>query len=153
VPNKSWVYPISFTFNAEGKWKYETNAEIGASFSVKDHKNQMLPLQQHDPHIGKETLGVILAPDGNNQAMVEALVSKASEWRDHIQTGFLNAQDSHLALHSMILKTLQYPLPALTLSEKDCDKIMALILKVRLPTMAICRNYPRKIVYAPKEDR
>jgi hypothetical protein len=86
VPTKSWVYPISFTFNSEGRWKYETVKEIGATFSVNDHNEVTFPLQQYDPHIGKETLGVILAPDGNNQAMIEELVTKANEWKDYIKT-------------------------------------------------------------------
>jgi hypothetical protein len=152
VPAKSWVYPISFVFNSEGKWKYETVREIGANFSVKDHNEDTLPLPQHDPHIGKETLGVILAPDGNNQAMVESMIAKATEWRDYVQTGFLTAQDAHQALHTTILKTLQYPLPALTLTEKECDKIMSPILEVGLPAMSVCKRYPRKVVYAPKKD-
>jgi hypothetical protein len=137
VPMKSWVYPISFAFNHEGKWKYESTQEIDAHFSVRDHNDDLLPLQQHDPHIGKETLGVILAPDGNNCEMVEAMITKVKEWRDYIQTGFLTAQDAHQALHTTILKTLQYPLPALTLTEKQCDKIMAPILEVGLPAMTV----------------
>jgi hypothetical protein len=152
VPTKSWVYPISFNFNTDGKWKYETVSEIDANFSVRDHNNVRLSLKQYNPHVGQETLGVILAPDGNNQAMLESLISKANAWKDHIQTGFLNPKDAHQALHTTILKTLQYPLPAMTLTEKECDKIMSPILEVGLPAMSVCRRYPRSIVYASKKD-
>lgn len=40
VPSKSWIFPISFTFDSEGAWRYETIAEMDLSFTVKDVNDQ-----------------------------------------------------------------------------------------------------------------
>ena len=53
VPGKSWIYPISFKFD--------------------DPRN----LTQKESQDGQETLGVILAPDGNNLKMIDKLRSKS----------------------------------------------------------------------------
>jgi hypothetical protein len=47
------------------------------------------------------------------------------------------------------MKTLEYPLLALTLTGRDCAHIMAAILMGGLPACGICRNFPRNVVFAP----
>jgi hypothetical protein len=47
------------------------------------------------------------------------------------------------------MKTLEYPLLALTLTERDCAHIMAPILMGGLPACGICCNFPRNVVFAP----
>ena len=49
----------------------------------------------------------------------------------------------------MVMKTMEYPLLALTLSEAECNKIMAPILSGGLPNMGIGRNMAISLVYAP----
>ena len=71
VPSKSWIFPIDFKFDAQGKWSYRTSEEIGFEFTIRDADNVEAELQSLDPTIGKETLGVVLAPDGNNTQAVE----------------------------------------------------------------------------------
>lgn len=34
VPEKSWVYPINFSFDNKGQWHYQSAEEIGAEFTV-----------------------------------------------------------------------------------------------------------------------
>ena len=46
-----------------------------------------------------------------------------------------------------IMKRLEYPLIALTLTEKECDHIMALILDGALPRAVICGNIPRAMLH------
>jgi hypothetical protein len=38
VNSKSWVYPIIFDFDAQGKWKYKKAEDIEHNFTVKDDK-------------------------------------------------------------------------------------------------------------------
>jgi hypothetical protein len=47
------------------------------------------------------------------------------------------------------MKTLEYPLLALTLTERDCTHIMAPILMGELLACGICHDFPCNIVYAP----
>ena len=47
------------------------------------------------------------------------------------------------------MKTLEYPLLALTLSEAECGSIMAPVLSGGLPNIGVCRSMARSLVYAP----
>ena len=152
VPSKSWVYPVSFKFDEEGEWSYETLAEIDIETTVNDHHDQQRTLPQEEAHTAKKTLGVFLAPDGNNDRAVQELRDTAQTWGEKIKTSHIDKKTAWLATESTILKTLQYPLPALTLSNEECTKIMTPILHTSLPKIRVCRNFPRDVVYGPKEE-
>lgn len=152
VPNKSWVYPITFEFDSEGMWKYTPVDEIDREFSVLDHAGIRQVLQSHGVDIGMETLGVILAPDGNNRDAISHMRKKATKWAALIQTGHLQPTDVHLATESRIMKSLEYPLLALTLTEKECSHIMAPVLDACLSKSHVCRKYPRALTYGPVEE-
>ena len=150
VPEKSFVYPIDFKFNTAGKASYKSVMEIDAHFEAPNAEGQMTELRQFEPSKASETLGVFLAPDGNNAAAKEALLGKAKLWSELVKKGHLTATDVMRAMDTTIIQSLQYPLPALTLTEKECTNIMAPILDVTLPHSHICRTYPRAVVYGPK---
>ena len=150
VPEKSFVYPIDFKFNTAGKVSYKSVTEIDAHFEVPNAEGQMIELRQFEPSRASETLGVFLAPDGNNLAAKEALLGKAKLWSELVKKGHLTATDVMRAMDTTIIQSLQYPLPALTLTENECKIIMAPILDVTLPYSQVCRKYPRTVVYGPK---
>merc|ERR1712018_377918 len=50
-----------------------------------------------------------------------------------------------------IMKLLQYPLPALTLSKKQCDDLVKPIHAVGLTQSGICRKFPKDLIYGSKE--
>ena len=153
VPEKSWIYPIAFDFDNAGKWKYKKVETIDHIFSVQDHTGQRRILEKIEPDIGKETLGVMLSPDGNNKQALEELQRKAQKWSDYVITGHLKANEARLALDSTIIRTLSYPLLALTLSESECNKIMKPILDASLAKTHVCRNFPHAVVYGPKSEK
>jgi hypothetical protein len=63
-------------------------------------------------------LGVLrLAPDGNNEDKVKHLRGVAEKWKDHIRTEHLQHHEAWYALTAMVMKTIEYPLLALTLTE------------------------------------
>jgi hypothetical protein len=152
VNSKSWVYPIVFEFDQQGKWNYKKVDKINHNFTVKDDEEvrQDLTSLEHDE--GKETLGVHLAPDGNNRKMVESLLQKAEEWRDNINSGHLNKTDAWQALETTIMKSIQYPMKALTLSEPECREIMKPILQAGLQKSSLCKNYPRDAVFGSIDE-
>ena len=132
VPEKNFVYPITFNFNKKGEWRYKTLQEIDYYFTVKDHLGQQCNLPQKECNVSSCTLGVELAPDGNNKSMVDRLRQKADEWGSNVTLGHLNRHDAWLALNSTIMRSLLYPLPALTLREEQCTKIMAPVIAAGL---------------------
>jgi hypothetical protein len=61
----------------------------------------------------------------------------------------LRDQERATALKATILKTLESPLPVRFLTEKECNKIMSLVLKSTLPKSRFNRNFCRCTLYAP----
>lgn len=151
-PTKTWVYPIAFEFTGDGKWKYIKAEDIEFQFTVKDFEERICPINKIPLHQGKETLGVYLAADGSNQEMIDALTQKAEEWRDLILSGHLDKQKARTALQTTIMKSLEYPLPALTLTQAECNKIMKPVLTAGLLSTHVTRNYPRVVVYGDKSE-
>ena len=84
--------------------------------------------------------------------MVNTLRQKAEEWKPNIQSGHLNRLEAWLALNSTIMKSLLYPLPALTLTEAQCTKIMAPVISAGLNCLGVSSKMPRKIVYGNKDE-
>ena len=73
--------------------------------------------------------------------------AKATEWKDLVQAGHLKRRTVWQALETTIMKSLEYPLPALTLTETECTSIMHPILKAALPKTSISQSFPRKVLY------
>jgi hypothetical protein len=150
VPSKSsWVYPIAFEFLEDGRWRYKSQDENDFQFLVKDHTGIRQVLQQFDVDIGKETLGAILAPDGNNRAAVRKLRKKSEHWYSLIKAGHLQPDETFMATNSRIMKSLIYCLPAMTFTEKECKHILAPVLKASLPKSRISSTFPHAVVFGP----
>ena len=153
VPEKSWIYPIDFGFEESGKWYYKKAAQINHQFTVPDHEGHICRLETIDSDQGKETLGVILAPDGNNELEIEKLIEKATTWSEYVLTGHFTASEARLALDTIIMRTLSYPLPALTLTESECSKIMNPVLDVSLAKTRVSRNFPQAVIHGLKSEK
>ena len=152
VPSKCWVYPIDYRFDDKGEPSYKRREEFTHNFSVLDHNEVRQPMQTENFDTGKETLGVFLAPDGNTTTAVKELVKKAEKWRDNIKVGHISRDLAWQAVETTIIKTLEYPLPALLLSEKDCKKIMAPVLEGALSKTSISKSFPIPIRHASRQD-
>jgi hypothetical protein len=151
VPAKSYWYLIDFIWTGK-EWKYATKEDIPGDISIRTvDGNDRVNLTRYDVDHAEETLGVYLAMDGNNHDECEALRKKAEDYADCIRTGFLSRDDAVVALHSTIMKSLEYPLAATTMTKKQWDYVMAPILMAALPRMGYVRTFPRDIVYAPKD--
>ena len=79
VPSKSWIYPIEFQFDRQGTPTYKSPNNMDLQFSVKDENNTRQHLAQVHPSTAKETLGVYLAPDGNEVGQINYLKSKIAK--------------------------------------------------------------------------
>lgn len=126
--------------------------DVDYQFTVPDHHDINKELEQLEVMDGQCTIGVHLAPDGNNEAAISHPRKKAEEWKAYITMGHLNKKDAWLATELTIMRSLLYPLPAITLTGKDCNYIMAPVLEAGLQNYTICKNYPQAVTYGPKEE-
>ena len=78
-------------------------------------------------------LGVFLALDGNNDKQVAELLKKTRQFGEFIRSGHLDPDEAWTALNLVSMKSLEYSLPALTLTEKECTTIMWPLLEGYLP--------------------
>ena len=84
------MYPIDFNFDDKGQYSYKLLSEIDQQFTVLNKDDIPEVLQRCEAYTGKETLGVFLTPDGNNNHAKKALETKAKQWRDNLRAGHLN---------------------------------------------------------------
>lgn len=77
---------------------------------------------------------------------------KTEEFAAHVRTGFVSRDEAWFALETTIMKTLEYPMEALSLTKKDWDFVMTPVLQAVLPRSGIAQSFPRDVLYAPKEQ-
>ena len=76
---------------------------------------------------------------------------KAQKWAHNMRYSGLQRQDVWLALQTTIRQTLEYPLPASTLSANQCADIMKPVLNVALPLCGIQSSFPRDLAHSPSK--
>jgi hypothetical protein len=128
-----------------------TEIEVPAQLCVRDCDGNIAALERLSVSDARRTLGIKLASDGNDQAQFHKLLDVANTWKEHIRAGHLPRKLDWESMTTKILRTIHYPLPATTLSPKQCDAIMTPILQAGLPCSGIVRTIPRVPVYGPIE--
>jgi hypothetical protein len=142
-------WAVDFAWNADGSWQYRRTVELPGVLRALDHDNIRKVVPRLDHTEAYETLGVFVAPDGNHQVEYEYLMTKAKRWADKLRTATLREHETAVALKATILKTLEYPLPALFLTDDECRRIMSVVLNAALPKAKFNRTFCRKTLYAP----
>ena len=147
-PTKSFGYLIHFNWN-RGTWSYGKVTKEH-TFTALDKDAQRVELTMKQPHEALKMLGVFLAPDGNNDAQYKYMYKKAMQLGEYMRNGFVHPDESFLALTTIAQKVIEYPLPALNLSESQLTSIMWQLLQHYLPKSGINRYINRTVLYAPK---
>lgn len=148
VPSKTHWYLVDFKWD-NGKWAYCSIEDAPAELKVRDCDGVTQTLERLPVTEARRTLGVRLAPDGNNNAEFKFLRAEARKWADGIRTGHLPRHLAWQSLQTTILRKLEYPLAATTFSPKQCYEILKPVLQQGLPSSGIVRTIPRVIVHGP----
>lgn len=77
------------------------------------------------------------------------MTEKTKKWADNLRVGRISRPQAWLALTCTIWKTLVYPLPAMTLSKRQCEAIMRPAVQQGLRSAGIVSSMPRAIVFGP----
>ena len=147
APDKCWWYLVEFTWK-KGRWSYSNE---GNQFQLKVRNKDGIEesLQYLPSNVAKEMLGVYIAPDGNETAQIKSMKDKSLTWAKHIKGGNLSKNAAWAALNTTILKSLEYPLAATTLSKGQLKSIVFPALGAGLSASGLCSRFPRAIVYGP----
>jgi hypothetical protein len=151
VPSKSYWFFISFVFE-RNRWRYSRLEESPGNITIRDIPGTgRVELERLDMHEARETLGVWIAMNGNQRAQALALWEKAVLWADKVRTGRFSHAEAWYSLQFCIMKSLEYPLAATSLSKKQCDEIMKPIRAAALPALGINRHLPLTVVHGPQQ--
>lgn len=89
--------------------------------------------------------------DGNNADQVAHLHEKTLKFAEEMRTSTLSRTDVWFALERCMMMTIEYCLPAVTLTAPEWKKVMAPIMRYVLPKAGIDSHFPRRLLFAPKE--
>jgi hypothetical protein len=150
VPAKSYWFLIHFIFERNG-WRYASIAETPGNITIRDIPGTgRVELERLEVQEARETLGVFIAMDGNQKAQTQALWEKAVTWADKVRTGRFTHAEAWFSLQFCVMKSLEYPLMATSLSKEQCNKIMKPIRAAALPAMGINRKLTLDVVHGPQ---
>ena len=75
------------------------------------------PLKRLQPDMAERTLGVMMAPQDDGVAQLNALATKAKEWADNLRPQCLaRSYDVIPLVNTTILKSLEFPSPLCSFS-------------------------------------
>jgi len=147
VPDKCFWYYIHNTWK-NGAWQYVRNPTERAMLVPNDN-NALHPIPELPPSEARRTLGVRLAPDGNNRDKLRYLVDVARSWHTSMSGAKVMHAAAEFGLRQVILRKLDYPLVATTFTQKECQSIMSPILTTGLPAAGLTRTLPQALVHGP----
>ena len=147
VPNKSCWYAIDFKWENE-EWIYLEKEEIDVNIWVQhEEREEKIKLKRMEFNAAFETLGVFIAPDGNLKEEKKKLMKVAKEFGESLRENKVSREEAWYATKTTILKTLEYPMEAISLEKKDWEEIYGQFLRYVLPKSGINRHFPRQVVF------
>ena len=147
APDKCWWYLIDFRWR-NGQWK-AVDAGLNSTLRVRDKDKRFWELTYLKGDTAKEMLGVFLAPDGKDTKQLDVLVTKTKRWIDFVRVGGLGWGATWVALKTTIMKSLEYPLPAMIFSKQQISSITGPLYNVALPRSGFARSFPRDVLHGP----
>ena len=69
---------------------------------------------------------------GTTETSMKKVLQTTKEWAAQMKRGFMSRFSADLSVQTRIMKSLEYPTAAITLTEKECNKIMSIILTAAL---------------------
>ena len=82
-PEKCFSYVISFEWDRQGRWRYQSNEQYEESdLYVPLQDGSSIPIDNLPVTECRETLGMFSSPSGNNKGSIKKMQDKAQEWID-----------------------------------------------------------------------
>jgi hypothetical protein len=103
------------------------------------------------PYSSYRTLGVYISPSGSCRKAISILRSIADDYASKIIPSSLNRDEALTSYLQYLVPKIGFPLPALSLTEKQCTYIQAPALTAFLPELHLDRHTARSIIHGPTE--
>jgi hypothetical protein len=146
---KSYWYLLDYT-RQKKKWGYKTMRATPADLLLLNYSTNIRePIDRFSPHKAMKVLGIFTSPSGSMSEEVKYLLKKAKTWADSLRCKRIRKEDTWYCLNSNIMKSIEYPLVAMSFTKKQCSKIMAPILTTSLHSVHVQKKLRRVLVYSP----
>ena len=98
---------------------------------------------------GKGTLGVPIAPDGNQKTLGKSLQKKAEDYRETIRSSQCTANTAMYTYNAYFLKSIEYSCIVINFNSTKWNGILAPALENSLTMSVMAREFPRGVLYGP----
>ena len=142
APEKTFWYLLNYKWHADGSWSLKSESECPASLQVKDMHGVMQTIQRYPTNHAERTLGIYLAPDGNEKRQEQVLYEKSVAWANKLKGSHLPKHLATTAYLTTIDKTFSYPLVATCLTFKQCQHIQSPAMTAALQLSSIGKDLP-----------
>ena len=150
-PEKSfwWLLKYRWTSNADPKLIKMTDSS--EQLFLLDLQGKSSALRRLECDTAERLLGVMLCPEDNGEAMTDFLRTKADTWAEHAKTKPINTTLAWTGLKAGIMKSLEWPLVATTITESQCDSIMSSVVQTGLRSARVQSQLDEALVYGPED--
>ena len=150
-----WVL-ISFKWT-RGKWRYESINDNPAKMFLRNSNGNTMELQRMGADQGLTGLGVCIAPNGNQVNQIQSFMDetpgkegKVASWIKSIRSRHLRPYDVYLSAFRSIFKSIEYVLPATSISTSEAKQVETKLYEVLLPKIGVARKISLAYRYSPK---
>jgi hypothetical protein len=110
-----------------------------------------IPVPNLSPNNSYRTLGFYISPTGSTKKAQEILLSHSIDFASSVVNSRFTKEEAYLSYITVLFPKLRFPLPVLTLTELQCNRIQSPAIQAVLPKMHVNRHTSRAIVFGPLE--
>ena len=147
---KAFWYFLDHQF-VRNKWKYKPSSELPGQLCVRNFDGRTIPITRLEPNEARETLGIMIAMDGNQTAQYNNLKKKAAIYGEQLRTGHIDRHHAWYSYTGVFSKTLEYPMEAINLSLEQWDSILKEFVGHLLNKTGIVSSMSRDMVFSSKK--
>jgi hypothetical protein len=147
VPSKSYWYLLDFSWKS-GKWRYRSKSDMPGNISIRGVDGVRVTLERLEPSEARETLGVFIAMDGNWREEVRVLKEKTITFAEQLRVGSVTPNEAWYSFNVTVMKSIEYPMAATYLTEKDWTEIMKPLVGIVLQRSKFVKTFPRDVFYS-----
>jgi len=132
--------------------RYDQKSKLDQhEIKLADEEGVEKPIQTYEEKQSREYLGILQRTDGKENDQIEALMHKIEKWNNQMQASKLYSSLNLKATLSKIMRSLLYPLPALTLTEHQCLKISNKLYSNCFPKCGLSSKFQISFRYLPTQ--
>jgi len=123
VLEKCFWFLIDFNFT-NNHWQYHHWNKENQLLQIPNKGGTQVTILLLQSNEAQRTLGIWLAPDGNNDEEYKYLLGISQEWHHHMSMVQISQAAMEFSLCQVLLPNICYPLIAMTFTEAQCQNIL-----------------------------